>query len=326
MEFVYLLLDANYYYLPRLIHQLASSEIFMRIGNQSFKIPRNIFSNPGDTPNFFTVGFVGFFGSGIDTPKSQTFIRPPPLAPPTVPNRSSDLFADLLRVLQGGPVEVRNDEHRALLLKECKYYRFRNLEQRLIEYSIQQNRERFTEEIVINLDDVKLETLSLNNNPATVVYKRPFVDKDERELVLQIKGDEQVMLHRSSVPNVWTACFFDKAHDRMAKLAAHIGSNFGLDFGQVSHGYRVCLAEASILLNGEPVDILNTETGNIEGADLAPDSRKRRRVDSAIPDRMICQKSQWRLSQDESDCMTLNLLTAECTSGQKYKNRMRKFL
>lgn len=255
VEFVYLLLDANYYHLPRLIQQLAMSEIHVRIGSQSFKISRTIFNNPGDSPNFFSLGFSTFFGSEI-APPSKSFKRPPPLAPPTVAHRSGDLFRDLLTVLQGSQLHIRDDEHRMLLLNECRYYRFLGLEQKLISHSIHTNRMRQTEEIVIGLNDIRMKTMVLkdiplmltpksllnsqthpnNNNQQTqqpslnnksqklysVFYKRPYADTKERELVIQLRDSdtsycEAVVLFRSATGQ-WEAVFFDAANTKLKNI------------------------------------------------------------------------------------------------------------
>lgn len=170
VDFVYLFLDANYYHLPRLIRQLATSEIYIRIGSMPFRIPRNIFNGPGDSPNFFTLGFSAFFGSELGPP-SKSFKRPPPLAPPSVPHRSSALFADLLKVLQGSVLEIKDEEHRALLLADCRYYRFLGLEQKLIAHRIGTNRIRQTEEIIIGINDIKVKNLTFKEIPFVLLPK-----------------------------------------------------------------------------------------------------------------------------------------------------------
>ena len=343
-EFVYMLLDASYYHLPRLMHQLANSEIFMRIGNSSFRIPRNIFSNPGDTPNFFTLGFTAFFGSEIETTRRKAFIRPPPLAPPTVPNRSGDLFSELLAVLQGSPVNVRDHEHRRMLVRECRYYRFRNLEQRLIEHQIIVNRARQSEEILLNLEDIKDQHLSVTDNKgglATVLfYKRPFVDTMLRELVFQIKGDEQVVLVKSAeAGSSWEVIFFDSAKEKLKSIQLVLIDKFQVRLSTGQKGYLVNVDDASISVNGsyiDPrVDALGT-TPDSYGSSMQEDvesagtsgSRKRPRSTPVRsgPIQLIVNQSQWRMKLFGDGQAMFELLTAESISGQRYKNKMRKFL
>ena len=53
-------------------------------------------------------------------------LRPPPQYPPAVTNRSSQLFQDLLEFSRGNSIIIKNDDHRSLLIKEARYYRFWN--------------------------------------------------------------------------------------------------------------------------------------------------------------------------------------------------------
>lgn len=253
VDFVYLLLDANYYHLPRLIRQLANAEIHIRIGDQSFSISRNIFNSPGNTPNFFTIGLSSFFGSEV-APKS--FKRPPPVAPPTVPQRSGELFKDLLKVLQGSMLDIKDEKHRLLLLNECKFYRFFGLEQKLIAHSIQKNRMRNTEEIVIELNYIRPKQLKFqklldilvpasaksyllwknaNQDPSLLLgnistsYKRPYIDTYDRELIIQLTSSDHTYYEpvglcftpaKSSVTGKshWEAVFYDSASVKMKAL------------------------------------------------------------------------------------------------------------
>ncbi|KAF5099893.1 hypothetical protein D0Z00_001485 [Geotrichum galactomycetum] len=324
------------------MHQLANSEIFMRIGNASFRIPRNIFSNPGDTPNFFTLGFTAFFGSEIETTRRKAFIRPPPLAPPTVPNRSGELFSELFAVLQGSPVNVRDDEHRRMLVRECRYYRFRNLEQRLIEHQILINRARQSEEIVINLEDIKDQHLAVTDNKDSLAtalfYKRPFVDTISRELILQVKGNEPIVLMKpAEAGSSWEVIFFDSAKEKFKSVQSALRDKFTVRFSTGQKGYLVNVDDASISVNGsyiDPrVDTLGTSPESYGGSsnsiqEEAESSglRKRPRTVPAGPIQLIVNKSQWRIKLFGDGMAMFELLTAECTSGQRYKNKMRKFL
>lgn len=339
----------------------------MHIGNRSFKIPRNIFSNPGDTPNFFTLGFGSFFGAPGDSDKARTFIRPPPIAPPTVPNRSSDLFSDLLAVLQGGSVIVRDDEHRRLLLKECQYYRFRNLEQRLIEHRIAVNRERQTKEITINLENIKVEQLVLRQlkqqgAPMSVFYRRPFVDTEDCELVMQVSGDEQAVLIKHAAPSTpgngsgtgagapppqWEVVFYDKARDKFNKAVSFLMEKFGFCMGTGMHGYPVNMESAALSVNGRDWDLVGEQqaaaaaaaaaSAGDTGGDEGGSATKRRKLSATATNpalqgslKLVCQRSQWRIVKSQvegqNNMLTLQLLTAECVSGARYKNKTRTFL
>lgn len=185
---------------PRLISQLFECEIFIQIGDRHFEIPRDIFSSPGDSPNFFSLGFAVFFATpgevfpGLDR---QGLLRPPAITPPIVSNRSGDVFAELLHMLRGYPIHIRNEEHRAELLRDCRYFHLRGLEQKLIAHHISYNFERQKSEIVIRLEDIRPSGLLSLMEPASsgafpagwVQYARPFVDDNHHELILEIGGE-----------------------------------------------------------------------------------------------------------------------------------------
>lgn len=163
-HFVRLFADAQFYSLPKLISQLYDESIFMSIGHREFQIPREIFSDPGNSPNFFSLGFAIFFSNkddlfpGLDR---EGLIRPPSILPPSVPNRSADTFAEILHLLRGYPVNIRHEAHRAELLRDCRYFNFKGLEQKLIPHSISFNQARRRDEIVLRLEDILKSGISV---------------------------------------------------------------------------------------------------------------------------------------------------------------------
>ncbi|KAK2783456.1 hypothetical protein FQN53_009219 [Emmonsiellopsis sp. PD_33] len=209
-HFVRLFADAQFYSLPRLISQLFESEMFIQIGDRHFQVPRDIFSGPGDSPNFFTLGFAVFFANpsevfpGLDR---KGLLRPPSIAPPIVSTRSADVFAELLHMLRGYPIHIRNGEHRADLLRDCRYFHLRGLEQKLIPHSISYNLLRQKSEIVIRLEDIRQSGVQFVNDvlPSDraasggwVHYARPFVDDTSHELIVEI-GNERTFIDLSSM-------------------------------------------------------------------------------------------------------------------------------
>lgn len=221
--------DAQFYSLPKLISQLYEEPLFMSIGHREFQIPRNLFSDPGNSPNFFTLGFAFFFANpgtadaalfpGLDR---EGLIRPPSILPPSVPGRSADTFGELLHLLRGYPLHIRDESHRAELLRDCRYFNFKGLEQRLIPHARSFNQARGRDEIVLRLEDILKSGISVvhnninnhhngrdssspfmnNNTTGTegaaadgwVHYARPYVDPTPAELVLEI-GGENMRLH-----------------------------------------------------------------------------------------------------------------------------------
>jgi hypothetical protein len=148
---------------PRLTKQLFSTDIFVRIGGVPFQIPRDLFSSPGDSPNYFSLGFAQFFSTptevfpGLDR---NALLRPPSINPPSVPNRNGETFGELVRILQGYNVDIRNEAHRSQLLRDARYFHLKGLEQKLIPCDISYNIKRGHSEILVRLDDIRQSGLS----------------------------------------------------------------------------------------------------------------------------------------------------------------------
>lgn len=186
---------------PRLIDQLFEAEIFIQIGEKHFQIPKDIFSDPGNSPNFFSLGFAVFFSTpgevfpGLDR---RGLLRPPSITPPYVPGRSADTFAQLLHLLRGYPLNIQNEDHRAELLRDCRYFHLRGLEQKIIAHEISYNLERQKTEICVRIEDIKPSGISYKadeieneqeTNGGWVRYARPFVDDTPYELIVEIGGE-----------------------------------------------------------------------------------------------------------------------------------------
>lgn len=191
----------NEFIVPRLIDQLFEAEIFIQIGEKHFQIPKDIFSDPGNSPNFFSLGFAVFFSTpgevfpGLDR---RGLLRPPSITPPNVPGRSAETFAQLLHLLRGYPLHIQNEEHRAELLRDCRYFHLRGLEQKIIAHEIAYNLERQKMEICVRIEDIKPSGISYKADEAEneqetsggwVRYARPFVDDTPYELIVEIGGE-----------------------------------------------------------------------------------------------------------------------------------------
>jgi hypothetical protein len=154
---------ANDNAVPRLTKQLFSTDIFIRIGGTPFQIPRDLFSSPGDSPNYFSLGFAQFFSTpsevfpGLDR---SALLRPPSISPPSAPSRNGETFAELIRILQGYTPEIRNDAHRSQLLRDARYFHLKGLEQRLIPCEISYNLKREQSEILLRLEDIRQSGVS----------------------------------------------------------------------------------------------------------------------------------------------------------------------
>lgn len=226
-------LSLTFIAVPRLISQLFESEIFIQIGDRHFQIPRDIFSSPGDSPNFFSLGFAVFFSTpaeafpGLDR---KELLRPPSILPPCVPHRSAETFAQLLHLLRGYPLHIKNEDHRSELLRDCRYFHLRGLEQKIIAHDISFNLERQKIEICIRLEDIRRSGISLlpetntaGQLPSWVHYARPFVEDTPHELILEI-GHESTLLDLSSM----RADFQKKTKDLVCQVLQVIANKMNL--------------------------------------------------------------------------------------------------
>lgn len=204
----------------------------MQIGDRHFQIPRQLFSGPGDSPNFFSFGF----GVQLATPPDVTsggldqlhLLRPPPIEPPAVPHRSAEVFSQLLHLLRGYPVRVQDGQHREELLRDARYFHLRGLEQRLIAHDISYNPETGHHEITIKLQDIKPSGIRIvadadgPENRANVFYSRPFVDHDAYELIVEI-GEQSTVLDL----NTMRGSFHGTTKARILSLIQTIIENHG---------------------------------------------------------------------------------------------------
>jgi hypothetical protein len=241
-HFVRLFADAQFYSLPKLISQLYDESIFISIGHREFQIPRSIFNDPGNTPNYFSLGFAVFFSNPEDLfpgLEREGLIRPPSILPPSVPNRSAEVFAELLQLLKGYPVAIRDETHRQELLRDARYFHFKGLEQRLIPHSISYNQMRRRDEIVLRLENIQKSGISVaqgfglapapsrEDDPLAgwVSYARPYVDERAAELVLEIGGEDTKIHFAGPCPR---AEFFRDTRARVARLFEVIATKLNL--------------------------------------------------------------------------------------------------
>ena len=234
-HYVRLYADAQFYTLHRLISQLFDSEIFVSIGGQQFQIPRDTFSGPGNSSNFFSLGFAGFLGSRDDAfpgLESRNLMRPPAVQPQTVPNRCPKVFEDLIYLSRGYPLKIRDKEHRVRLLSDCKYYGFKGLMHRIFAHSISYNAARGKSEIIMQLEDLHKSGVSFVNDASPsdqsplcgwVNYMRPFVDEISYEVVVEIGSEETKIDFRSM-----RADFYGDTKARISSLFQTVADKMNL--------------------------------------------------------------------------------------------------
>jgi hypothetical protein len=261
-HYVRLFADAQFYGLPRLTRQLFKSDIYVQVGERHFQIPKEVLSAPGNTPNFFSLGFAHFFSSPnevLPDLEGQNLLRPPAILPPAVPNRSGDIFAQLLRILQGYDIDIQSETHRNQLLRDARYFHLKAVEQKLIPCDISFNLERQHREIVLRLEDLRQSGITFKpdkdspsssypaelSKPASpksvlgntaegisrpcptgwILYQRPYVDQESSELVLEITGPREAT---RVDPAVLKATFYGETRARIASLFQVIANKMGM--------------------------------------------------------------------------------------------------
>ncbi|KAJ5902676.1 hypothetical protein N7495_003204 [Penicillium taxi] len=302
-QFVKLFADSQFYTLPRLMSQLFESEIFIEIGDRHFRIARDIFSGPGDSPNFFSLGFGAFFASPDEVfpgLERKGLLRPPAIVPASVPSRSADTFAELLHILRGYPLDIRNEFHRGELLRDCRYFHLRGLEQKLIPYKIVVNPFNQQSEITIRLEDVKPSGILVTPKivasgsvvGGTVMYARPFTDDNASHLILQISGESTLI-----DPKDLTANFIGQTKTRMASLINFMGKKMDIPESQIRGlplRFRLGL-ETDLTIDGKGDHPLESTLRAGPGTNENLPPVKRQRVEATEDGPWVVRTGQWRL-------------------------------
>lgn len=234
-HYVKLCADAQFYSLPRLISQLFDSEIYVSVGGKQIQLPRDSFAGPGNSSNFFSLGFAGFLSSRDDAfpgLESRGLMRPPAVQPQSVPLRSAAVFQDLVHLARGYPLSSRDTNHRAELLSDCKYYGLKGLMHKIFVHKITYNVERGTSEILMRLEDVHKSGISFISDASPsdqpplggwVNYSRPFVDETSYEAIIEIGKQETKIDFRSM-----RADFYSDTKARVSSLFQVVADKMNL--------------------------------------------------------------------------------------------------
>ena len=229
-------------------------------------------------------------------------------------------------------MHIRDENHRAELLRDARYFHFKGLEQRLVAHTLSFNQIRQRDEITLRLENVQKSGISVSwdseepsvegsePSAAWVNYARPFVDDAPAELVLEI-GGEMTKVHFPD-PNYGNggtlprAEFFRDTKARVARLFEVIATKLNLPPTTQPLGLLMASGGASsqpatpgntplsedLVRVSLPPEAAITLDGKpyIEGAiaasptsDHPENPRKRRRADEAVT--WIVKTGQWRL-------------------------------
>ncbi|KAH8433464.1 uncharacterized protein LDX57_011098 [Aspergillus melleus] len=357
-QFVKLFADAQFYSLPRLNSQLFESEISIQIGDRDFQIPRDIFSGPGDSPNFFTLGFGAFFASPTQTfPGLERIglLRPPAIVPPSIPNRSGEVFADILHLLRGYPLHIRSETHRAELLRDCRYFHLRGLEQKLIPHDISFNPIRQRSEIIIRLEDVRRSGINFapdnptapQSSPGWVTYSRPFIDEQPLDLIVEI-GDECTLVDLARMRAQFLSLTKTRITALLQVIANKITSTTTTPTASASPSSSSPASETSAIRIERDADLTvdgqftshadifgSPDPAAADSSDPQNPPAKRRRVDGSsggASGKWIVRTGQWRLRAQPSTVVpgeveiVLVAVKLDGYSEARMRNRKRGFL
>ena len=159
-------------------------------------------------------------------------MRPPPLLPQRVSNRSPEILTDLINISRGYKVTIRDSNHRAALLGDCKYYGFKGLMHQIFACSITYNAERGSSEIIMRLEDLHKSGISFYGDASPsdqsplggwVYYARPFVDETAYEAIVEIGNEETHIDFRSM-----RATFYGDTKARISSLFQTVADKMNL--------------------------------------------------------------------------------------------------
>lgn len=325
---------------------------------------KSLFTAPGDTPNYFTLGFGFMFAAppgpggsaaelfpGLDR---EGLLRPPSIVPPSVQGKSADIFAELVEMLKGYDVHIRNEEHRSALLRDARYFMFKGLEQRLVPHRIERNLVTRMEEIEIRLEDIRQSGINVlfqgvkqedigtldrdMGQIGNVFYARPFVDKKLLAVVLEI-GDECVKINLSHMQ----AYFSGDAKKRMTKLIELIGEKAydgtpSRNVSVLAEGVAVDLKDAAVCKDGKDWDgvIPADDIGGIDPLGPLAKKRKYAQYEAEFGNNEVwnVRRGQWKLQVRPDKRLNGNIsyttflvaVKLEVYTGEKERSKMRAWL
>ncbi|KAH8550649.1 hypothetical protein BGW37DRAFT_427309 [Umbelopsis sp. PMI_123] len=171
--------DARYYGLKRLT-QFLRQTLFLNVGGRVFRLSKDLFTRDGPG-NFFTGPLIHYL--------FYTHIKQSE-APPYIIDRNPDTFAEIVSHLQGYSIQIRDEVHRANLLKDAQYYSFRRLRDKLLtaRKTIDGFGESGTQEVLLWLKDVRLTNLMPSQAQEQKVSESPeFTDAEDMRAFYQIR-------------------------------------------------------------------------------------------------------------------------------------------
>ncbi|KAG2182195.1 hypothetical protein INT43_007122 [Umbelopsis isabellina] len=240
--------DARYYGLKRLLRMLRQT-LFLNVGGKVFRLSKDLLAKDGPG-NFFTGPLIHhLFASHMDQAE----------APPYMIDRNPDTFAEIIEHLQGYSIEIRDEVHRANLLKDAQYYSLRRLKDKLLtaRKTIDGFGETGTTEVLLWLKDIRLAylipsqsqednsitTIDLLHNSHQIRYKREDIT---HLLLVQIS---EFYLHPQQ-PGTYRRCQLELCsgeHQKLQAIAKALKLNGGLsDLACINDDCAICIDDQNI--------------------------------------------------------------------------------
>lgn len=261
-EFVHLWLDSYYFCLKRLQKLLDDEDVFASIGGKSFKIPKSLFVRTGNYPNYFLINYDSLLTDNRKIIEQKSMIRPPPQRPATAATRSPELFSDLVEILKGNSAVIKDDNHRKLLIKECKYFRLLELEQRITKHKLVFNPFLKTVEILLDLNDLSSKGIfNVSTGPQDercIEYARPNMIKElQRPLLVQLEStaesEVKLVLNRST--QISTLFITNKLAHTFSQVFKKVVSDLHDDSVPNRIVLLAGLSKSKVVLNGKELKL-----------------------------------------------------------------------
>lgn len=263
-------------------------------------------------------------------------------------------------MLRGYPLEIKSEEHRAALLRDCRYFHLRGLEQMLIPHHISFDAIDQKSQIVLHLEDVRQSGIEIRPSMADTpteferqtnirlkaweaTYTRPFTDTHPHELIVQTGAHEAMIDH-----GTFRVRFYGAAHDKITSLLQLMVTKMNPPPNTPSalisnyRDFRVHVDDADLTVNGQRIDNVDRfcdEAGDLRDSSPArpadrsdpPPSKRRRMAQELNGDRdWYVRTGQWTLGVASTDAGMVDVIIAgmklDVYTGLNDRNRTRRFL
>ncbi|KAF0482345.1 K+ channel tetramerization domain containing protein [Gigaspora margarita] len=216
---------------------LSSGYYSIIVGGKTFKLSTT--SLYSDSPNYFTE----IFSSPSDESRTKTMIvdrdprifedivsgfshgwEPPTDIPPAIPltitppklDRDPELFADILRYLQGYEIGIKDEVHRQNLLKDARFYHLKGLAEKLLASTVTLNgfakHDCAKNEILFRLKDIRTSGVivpEFSNNGDALSDEDTVISTGDTSHIMYKNKEGTVYILLVEVHNAHLICRYD---------------------------------------------------------------------------------------------------------------------